>query len=105
MHISVRYRLGGQTGPTSHNCDEWISEVNRLAPLLHLGVTAARSKTVRRRGDDGRSRVVRHSDSSVFFEAIATFPSGVRQALGTADAYYTGVQTLFDEGTEATTEE
>lgn len=23
MHVSVAYRLGGSTGPTSHNCDAW----------------------------------------------------------------------------------
>ena len=34
MHASVHYRLGGYNGSSSHNNDAWISEVNRLAPLL-----------------------------------------------------------------------
>jgi hypothetical protein len=90
IHVSVAYRLGGRTGPTSHNCPEWISEVNRLAPLLNLAVTAAMSKPARVRDDQGQSRVIRRSESTVPFRAIARFPTGVRQELGTAHAYYTG---------------
>ena len=88
IHVSVAHRLGGHSGPTSHNCPEWIAEVNRLAPLLQLNVTAARSKTKRVRDAQGHSRVVRVSDSTVPFKAIATFPRGVRIALGTAAEYY-----------------
>jgi hypothetical protein len=89
IHVSVAHRLGGQTGPTSHNCPEWIDEVNRLAPLLQLNVTAARSRTKRIRDAEGHSRVTRVSDSTVPFRAIATFPRGVRIALGSAAEYYT----------------
>ena len=89
IHVSVDHVLGGRTGPTSHNCPEWIREVNRLAPLLEVSVTAAMSKTARVRDEDGRSRVVRRSASSVPFAAITTFPYGVRYEEGTAHAYYT----------------
>ncbi len=77
---SAQYRLGGQTGPTSHNCPEWIGEVNRLALSLNLSITAAMSKTKRLRDDQGRSRAMRHSASTVPFSAIARFPYGVRMA-------------------------
>jgi hypothetical protein len=90
IHVSVAYLLGGRMGPTSHNCSNWIAEVNRLAPLLKLPVTAARSKSVRVRDGNGMSHVKRQSASTVPFKAITTFPYGVRRELGTARAYYTG---------------
>src|SRR5215472_8474984 len=48
-HVSVRYRLGGPTrGDSFHNNPEWMSEVNRIAPLLGLiGINAAMSKVKR----------------------------------------------------------
>src|SRR4051794_35103110 len=43
LHVSVHYRLGGATGPTSHNNPQWVAEVNRLAPLLGFpGIHAGR---------------------------------------------------------------
>jgi hypothetical protein len=60
IHLAIGQLRGGRRGPTSHNCDNWIAEVNRLAPLLGFhDVRAGRSKTVRpgkekpRRGTDG----------------------------------------------------
>jgi hypothetical protein len=96
MHVSVNYRLGGATGPTSHNNPQWIAEVNRLAPLLELPITAAMSRTKRVKDTDARSRVIRVSDSSVSFEAISRFPYGVRVELGRAAGYYTECDTQLD---------
>jgi hypothetical protein len=105
MHVNVNYHLGGSTGPTSHNCPEWVAEVNRLAPLLGFrGVRAAMSKTVRvadpclpvgPRGKPG-TRVVRRSEGNVGFGAVCSFPHGLRAERGQADAYYR--QGILPEG-------
>jgi hypothetical protein len=88
MHVSVSYLLGGAQGPTSHNNPQWIGEVNRLAPLLGLAVTAAPSKTKRLADETGKkTKVVRSTEGNVPFAAVATFPYGVRKALGQADFY------------------
>ena len=71
---------------TSHNNPHWLAEVNRLAPLLGLPVVAARSTTRRvpnEGGEPGKrgklpTRVVRTTESSVSFGALARFPYGVR---------------------------
>jgi hypothetical protein len=84
IHISVNYVVGPGRGSSSHNCDGWIAEVNRLAPLLGLAATMSRSKT---RRIDGK--VVRACDERCTpFEVAATFPYGLRDYLGTADEYY-----------------
>jgi hypothetical protein len=91
IHVSVGYVLGGATGPTSHNNPQWISEVNRLAPMIGLPVTAAASKTKRIADETGKkSRVVRTTDSSVPFAAVATFPYGVRKHLDELNVYLNG---------------
>lgn len=43
-HVSVEYLVGRGAGDTSHNCDGWISEINRLSPLIGLdGIDAGRT--------------------------------------------------------------
>jgi hypothetical protein len=96
IHVAVAHCYGGSTGPTSHNCPEWIAEVNRLAPMLGLPITATMSRSRRVRDADGTSHVVRRCDGSVSFRAISTFPHGVRLELGTAAAYYTGCNRELD---------
>ena len=96
IHVAVAHWFGGSTGPTSHNCPEWIAEVNRLAPMLGLPIAAAMSRSRRVREADGTSRVVRRCDGSGPFRAISTFPNGVRIALGTAAAHYTGSNRQLD---------
>ncbi len=57
---AVCYRLGGrQTGTSSHDCDQWIAEVNRIAPLIGLPSHAARNLPTRVRQSDGRTKVQR----------------------------------------------
>jgi len=34
IHLSVQHLLGGYRGPSSHNNDAWVAEVNRIAPLM-----------------------------------------------------------------------
>jgi len=80
---------------TSHNNPHWLAEVNRLAPLLGLPVVAARSKTRRvpidgaEPGKRGKmpTRVVRATESTVSFDALSRFPSGVRVELGLTSCY------------------
>ncbi len=84
MHISVDRIIGRGKGTTSHNCDGWISEVNRIAPLLGLDIRAGMS-VVRRTG----RKVARgtHQDATVPFDAVAKFPHGVLLHLGRLDRY------------------
>lgn len=97
LHASVHYRLGGSTGPTSHNNAGWVSEVNRIAPLLGFeGVEAGRQVAKRVPIEGGgltkRARkptaVRKVTEGNVPFLAVATFPLGLRIHRQTATAYY-----------------
>jgi hypothetical protein len=98
MHVHILCNLGGETGETSHNCDEWIAEVNRLAPLIGIpGVQAGRIKVKRVpvEGAEPNERgkrptaVARVAEGNMPLIALASFPHGVRQHLGLMD-YYQG---------------
>lgn len=89
IHISVAHRLGGARGTTSHNNPQWIAEVNRIAPLLGLAITAGQSKPMRvpldghvTKTGKPATKVVRGSAGTVPFDAVARFPYGVRTHLG-----------------------
>jgi hypothetical protein len=87
MHVAVHYVRGPwQGGTSSHNNPLWVAEVNRLAPLLGFpGEVAAMSKPRRIKG-----RLVRDCEGATMpFQAVSTFPTGLRQLRGTAEAYYT----------------
>jgi hypothetical protein len=83
-------------GETSHNCESWVFEVNRLAPMLGLrGIEAGLNKPKRVPIEDeftktGKpaTRVARVDEGNVPLAAHSSFPRGVRKFLGTADAYY-----------------
>jgi len=101
IHVSVDYRLGGATGESSHNCAEWIAEVNRLAPLLGLVLFQAGSNRVRRvavpdapltKRGKVQTKPVRQSDATLNgrpagFDLVARFPRAVRLTLGQRDYY------------------
>lgn len=97
IHVYIDAVLGDRgNGTSSHECEAWVAEVNRLAPLLGLpGVRAARS-VVKRVPVDGPltkrgtppTKVQRVCAGTVPFADVARFPYGVRAALGLADAYY-----------------
>ena len=96
IHVSIDYRLGGHSGPTSHNSPEWVAEVNRLAPLLGFkNIEAGLSKT-RRVPVEGKktkrgkkpTKVARCTDGNIPFKIVATFPSGLRVHQGTAEQFY-----------------
>lgn len=98
-HVAQRALHGGMPrGETSHNCPSWILEVNRLAPLLGMEGVRAGLKRPRRLPIPGeftetgkpRTRVERVDEGNVPLEAHSRFPYGVREFLGTADAYYRG---------------
>lgn len=96
IHVSVHYLLGGYKGPSSHNNDAWVSEVNRLAPLLGFeGIVAGRQvcKRVAIEGEltkTGKPATeVRKVDlGNVPFSAVAGFPKSLRVANASADMYY-----------------
>jgi hypothetical protein len=111
MHINVDYILGGSTGETSHNCAEWIAEVNRIAPLIGLPDIAASRTVVRRVAiEDAQptpsgkqpTRTKRVNDGNVPMKAIASFPYGVRSHLGLLD-FYTSKQLPFRHSLESVT--
>jgi hypothetical protein len=84
IHVSVHYRLGGPSaGDSSHNNPEWISEINRIAPLIGLeGVDAAMSKVTR----EGK-KVRRVCKGNIPLCAAATFPHSVRRLWKRLDYY------------------
>ena len=96
MHASVHYRLGGYVGPSSHNNDAWISEVNRLAPLLGFrNIKAGRQVPKRVAIPDeltstGRpaTRVQKVNLGNIPFSAAAMFPRALREHGGSADGFY-----------------
>ncbi len=96
MHVSVIERSGFLRGggSSSHNNDVWVSEVNRIAPLLGLSkFQASRSRTRRVAGKV--CRVV--DDGAAPFEPVSKFPRGARIFFGTADSYYRRGVSPFDE--------
>lgn len=90
VHISVQYRLGGFQGPSSHNNEAWIAEVNRLCPLIGLsGVDAGRQVPKRVPKKDKTGTVVKKVDEgNIPFSAAAAFPHGIRVHQGSAGRYY-----------------
>ncbi len=95
MHVAVHCLMGGNTGPTSHNSPEWVSEVNRIAPMIGLGgINAAMSKPKRVAAESGLTKtgkpattVKRVSDGNIPFGAVASFPFGTREFLGDLGIY------------------
>ena len=90
VHISVHYRLGGYDGPSSHNNEQWIAEVNRLCPLVGLrGIEAGRqiAKRVRQKGKKSTT-VKKVDEGNVPFHAAAWFPFGTRIHRRSADRFY-----------------
>jgi hypothetical protein len=99
MHVHIDYNLGGTDGRTSHDCNRWIRQVNRIAKLLGFSnVDAGRTKTVRipdpslPRTVRGKlaTRVVRRCEGNVPFRAVSGFPSALRSHRGEANAHYGG---------------
>ncbi|MBX9791029.1 MAG: hypothetical protein K2Y37_19085 [Pirellulales bacterium] len=97
MHAHIDYNLGGQTGRTSHDCERWTRQVNRIAKLMGFeGIHAGRTKCVRvpdrnaPRTVRGKfaTTVVRKTLGNIPFRAVASFPQGLREHLGLAAAYY-----------------
>lgn len=90
VHISVRHRLGGYDGPSSHNNEQWISEVNRLCPLIGLrGIEAGRQVPKRVQKKDKTGTVVKKVDEgNLPFHAVASFPHGIRVHQRTAARFY-----------------
>ncbi len=94
IHVSVEHRLGGAKGPTSHNNPQWIGEVNRIAPLIGIDITAAESKPMRvpiegqfTKTGKPATRVKRGTTGTVPFDTVARFPYGVRIHLGLTTWY------------------
>jgi hypothetical protein len=92
MHVAVQYLRGGwQGGDSSHNNPAWIAEVNRIAPLLGLADVEAGMKRPKRTG----KTIKRTETGNIPFSAVTTFPGGLREVRGTADAYYRAKQLPF----------
>ncbi len=95
IHVWIEHVLGGWTGESSHNCDEWVAEANRLMPLVGItGGTAGRNKPMRvevpgefTKTGRPRTRVQRVDLGSLPLDAVSRFPSGVREYLGQLDHY------------------
>jgi len=98
IHIHITHNLGGQDGPTSHNCRRWIRQVNRIAPLLGFkGIHVGMSKTMRVPVEPPQytarnkrvTRVVRRCVGSVPFRVGSGFPQAARMYLGQGSQFYT----------------
>jgi len=88
IHLSVRYRLGGYQGPTSHNNEQWISEVNRISPLIGIKGIEAGRQIPKRVKINGESVVKKVDVGNVPFNAVAAFPYGVRIHQKNAAQFY-----------------
>jgi hypothetical protein len=90
VHISMQYRLGGYEGPSSHNNEKWITEVNRLCPLIGLrGIEAGRQVPKRVPNKEKKGTVVKKIDEgNVPFHAVASFPHGIRIHQRSAERFY-----------------
>lgn len=97
IHVHIDYNLGGHDGRTSHDCERWIRQVNRIAPLLEFQeVCFGISQTVRvpdpsaPRTARGKvaTKVVRRGTGTVPFAVGSGFPFSLRCYLGIADEYY-----------------
>jgi len=95
MHIGVEHVLGGYDGPTSHNNEQWVGEVNRIAPLLGLrGIEAGASKSGRvvvdgefTKTGKPATRVQRVSTGNVPFDVVSKFPQKTREFVNDLSFY------------------
>jgi hypothetical protein len=100
----VNYLLGGATGPTSHNNPQWVTEVNRLAPLLGFSDIQAGRQVAKRVPIGGkltvtgkpRTTVKRVTEGNIPFSAVSGFPRALRLHLNTAEEYYTSGELPLD---------
>ena len=96
IHASVHYRLGGYIGPSSHNNEQWISEVNRVAPLLGFSGVRAGRQVAKRVPVPGKftkrgkavTRVKKVGLGNVPYSAAASFPLSLRVHKETATRHY-----------------
>lgn len=90
VHLSMEHNLGGYDGPTSHNNDQWISEVNRICPLIGLKGIEAGRQVPKRVPEKGRAGTVvkKVDEGNVPFKAVAAFPYGIRVHRKTASKFY-----------------
>jgi len=103
IHVAVHYLHGGGTGETSHNCPEWRSEVDRLAPLLGFPTFRAGANKVKRVpiGDGSLTKTGKPATTTArvseatfdgqpvpYAATVAGFPDGLRRHLGRAAADY-----------------
>ncbi|SRR6266571_1815376 len=73
IHVQVRYVLE-YTGEKSHDSDEWLSEVNRIAPILGYHEASLAADKVRRRPKSEGGKLVRVQTGSLPYECSYTFP-------------------------------
>lgn len=89
IHQSIHQRLGhsgcgdNTGGCTSHNNAEWVSEINRIAPLLDLPANAAviKQKRVKAPGASGKGKVVWYVEPGKMDRGqLSQFPHCMRPA-------------------------
>jgi hypothetical protein len=103
LHESIHVAQGTlhremKRGQSSHNCESWILEVNRLAPMLGMnGIEAGLNRTKRvpvpgqfTKTGKPVTVVERVDEGNVPLGYHSRFPYGVREFFGIAEAYYTG---------------
>lgn len=97
IHVHINYVLGERgKGTSSHDCEAWIAEVTRLAPLLGLPPIApglSRTKRVPVPGETTKTgkpltRVVRVTEGNLPRSVVAGFPDAARRHFGLAESYY-----------------
>jgi hypothetical protein len=84
-HVKVEYLLGGWKGKgtSSHENTAWVAKVNRQLPTLGVeGVCAERTKSKRT-----AAGVAKVNEGNVPFQAVSTFPYGIRKHLGLTEYY------------------
>ena len=96
-HASVAYRCGGTLGPTSHDCPNWRSEVERIAPLVGLKEFKASRNKVERVptgavSDKGKpiTKTKRVLHGELPYSCTFSFPYAARMHLNQRQFYFDG---------------
>ena len=93
VHVGVNYTRGWGAGDSSHNNDGWISEINRISPLIGLGqINAGRvvAKRVKEAGEK-RGKVQKVPTGDLTQGDLAKWPHCLR-----SDDYYKTALPLFE---------
>lgn len=92
VHVAVDYLVGRGRGDSSHNCEGWCSEVNRISPQIGISDATAMLTTVKRIPVEGsftktgkpETKTAKVTGGNLNLGTISRWPHAMRE-----DEYYT----------------